>query len=157
MSPEHVQVWRFHSLCATSSSGWPPSWYFFFLRSNWNFLFPKLCLSPLVTSQCTAKSVLCVPYILALGILQTAIRSPLSLHFWRLNRSISPLLRRPQSLTISWLSTGLAPKCWRHSCPGSRLNSHLSVTFPLISLFLLCCWSLCSWKLLDALYHISSI
>lgn len=131
---------------------------FFFLISNWNFLFPIWCPLPLVTSLCTMKySVHWVPYILASGILQTVVRSslPLPSEDWT-----DPFLFFLEGLCppiILWLSLDLAPKFWCHSCPGSRWNGHLSVTYLLVYLFFLCCWSLCSWKLLDVLCHIYSI
>lgn len=105
MSPEHLQVWRFHCL-----SGQPlpmfnhPQNNYFFLRANWNFPVPKLCLLPLVTPLCTAKKrVLCVPYILALGILQTAIRSPLSLSSEDWTDPFLLSLESLSALNISWL------------------------------------------------------
>lgn len=94
------------------------------------FVFQIFFWLPLVRSLCTVKmSVIYLTYILALGILQMAIRSPLSsltLPLWRLSRSISPLL-----LTISWVFSILAveitgcfvPHFFQRSCSNTEYRS----------------------------------
>lgn len=147
MSPEYLQIWRFHSLSGQPIAGFDhPHDSFFFLRSNWNFLFLKLCLLPLVTSlHCEEECALCSLF-LALVILQTTIRSPLSLHFWRLNRSISPLLRKPQSpnhfMALRWSCSKMLMSFLSRLKIEQSLVSHFSFNmifdFPLlmISVFL---------------------
>lgn len=118
---------------------------FFSLDLTEIFYFPS-CVCCLLSCHCTVKSVLCVPYILALVILQTTIRSPLSLHFWRLNRSISPLLRKPQSpnhfMALRWFCSKMLMSFLSRLKIEQSLVSHFSFNimfdFPLlmISVFL---------------------